>query len=467
MSKVSSAARWVHGQQVRRAAVAFALSLGMSAVAMAASTFDQPDPDFKGRVMLTGAPAVAGSEAAVAGRGFKPGQEITLSSGGVVLNDKAYVADAEGGFQGKVAIPKDATVGLHPVVVEVAKPSAAVVFNLKVSPNLALSGQDAFTVTSGKAAQGVYQSSYSPKGDALYITTAVGRPPIKVSELLKVNAKTLAVDARITPAKVPGRDDDHVFAVYGVGVDDANGNVWTTNTRDNTVAVYKQSDLSLVKQFDAKQVNHARDVIVDEKAGKAYASATGTNVVAAFDSKKVDFLKNIEIASATREAFSAGSLDLDRAAHKLYVVSLSTNEVAIIDTKTDTVEKVFPLEGARSAIGIAFDPKTNRVFVAAQGSDNLLIADAATGKTLHNVPTGAGALNVAFDPVGRLAYVANRGAGTVTVVDPDGKVVANLDGGSLPNHVYADGKGNVYLVNKARGQDDATGDRISRITQKR
>ncbi|WP_425530588.1 YncE family protein, partial [Stenotrophomonas maltophilia] len=108
----------------------------------------------------------------------------------------------------------------------------------------------------------------------------------------------------------------------------------------------------------------------------------------------------------------------------------------------------------------------NRLYVASQGTDNLLIVDVAAGKVLHDVPVGAGALNVAFDDASGLAYVSNRGAGTVTVVNGDGKVVANLDGGTLPNHVRADGKGNVFAVNKSRGAEDPKGDRITRITPK-
>ena len=42
--------------------------------------------------------------------------------------------------------------------------------------------------------------------------------------------------------------------------------------------------------------------------------------------------------------------------------------------------------------------------------------------------------------------------------------LANLPGGTLPNHVTFDGKSSVYAVNKARGADDAQGDRITRIT---
>src|SRR5690606_30072675 len=143
-----------------------------------------------------------------------------------------------------------------------------------------------------------------------------------------------------------------------------------------------------------------------------------------------------------------------------------TPEVAIIDSASGTVDKVVPVEGVRGAIGVAYDGETGRIFVAAQGSDNLAIVDATTGETLHVVPVGAGSLNVAFEPAGRLAYVSNRGAGTVTVVDPDGAIVANLDNSPLPNHVATDGKGNVYAINKGRGDDEA-GDRISRINAKR
>ena len=102
--------------------------------------------------------------------------------------------------------------------------------------------------------------------------------------------------------------------------------------------------------------------------------------------------------------------------------------------------------------------------MASQASDNLLIVSEETGEVLHDVTVGAGALSVAFEPVSRRAFVANRGAGTITVVNTDGEIVANLEAGSYPNHVRADGKGNVWAVNKSQGQDDPNGDRIWRIT---
>ena len=455
-----------------------ALALALFAVAglSHAQVFSAPDADFKGNIRVASPLVLPGSEIELAGMGFKPGQKVTLQRGDSVLNAQPYVADAQGNFSAKLTVPADAATGVHPVLVRVTGPDAASVLELKVSRELPKTGQERFDVSSKKVATGLYQSAYSAKSDALFVTSAVGRPPVTQSELVKVNPRTLEVVARITPSQAPAPEtrpgqeprEGGVFAVYGVAVDDANGTVWITNTRQSTVAVYKQSDLSLVKQYPVDAVPHSRDVIVDETRGRAYASATGKNFISVFDTKTLAQLPNIEIASTVRgKDFTPMSLELDAATGKLYTVSMGTGEIAIIDTASNTVDKVFAVPNARAASGVAFDAENKRVLVVNQGSDNLLIVDPADGRVVHDVYVGAGALNVAWEPVDKLAWVSNRAAGTVTAVDAQGNIVANLDGGSFPNHVHEDGKGNVFAINKARGEDDATGDRVTRIGLKK
>jgi DNA-binding beta-propeller fold protein YncE len=301
---------------------------------------------------------------------------------------------------------------------------------------------------------------------------------VKDSELLKLNADTLAVLGRVSPAPAPVREgwqppagDDGrpgLYAVYGVGIDDAKDTVWVTNTRQNTVAVYKQSDLSLIKQFPPETVPHSRDVVVDQKLGKAYASAVGSTDLIAIDTNTLEVAKKIPLRSLVRgEDFSAASLSLDANAHRLYVAGLSTNEVAVIDTRTDEVVNVFPVPGSDGSIGISHDPQTGRIFVTAQGSDNLVILDGATGAVVADTPVGAGSLNVVFDPVKRLAYVANRGAGTVTVTDVDGRIVANLGPSPLANHVSLGKNGVVYAVDKSAGANSTENDVIQRIAPRK
>ena len=449
-----------------------------SAVTAAVTRFEAPDADFKGQVSVVDTRVVLpGTEVQLGGRDFKPGQQVRLSYAGVALGaEQPITVGADGTFRTRFTVPASAAAGRYPLVISTTNPAAALIHPLKVSPNVPLSGQDRFTLTPQKLVPGLYQAAYSPRYDRLFVTSAVGRPPVTESRLLKINPTTLATEASVAPRAAPAKPAaagetpraPGLYAVYGVAVDDVTGRVWVTNTRQDTIAVYRQSDLALVKQFPVGAVAHARDVIVDEKLGRAYVSAAGANFIGVFDAKSLKWLRNIEIKSSLRgfnsPDFTPMSLELDRERHKLYTVSMSSDEAAVIDTRTNKVEKVFPVAGAKSASGVAFDAKTNRLLVASQGSDNLIIIDAASGRVLHDVKIGAGPLNVAVDHERGLVYVPNRAAGTVTVLSLEGVIIANLPGGTLPNHVTEDGKGNVYAINKSRGGDDAEGDRITRIT---
>ncbi|MCC7635407.1 YncE family protein [Stenotrophomonas rhizophila] len=441
-----------------------AAGLLLAVAGQAQPVFDQPASVFKGTVVSRGENVVPGSSAEVIGRGFVPGQQVSLVRGETVLNGQPLTVGADGSFKTQLQIPADAVPGTHPVVVRASQPAAATVLNLRVSPQLPLSGQAQFATRSNKLVPGLYQSAYSAASNAVFVTSAVGRPPVTQSQLLKLDPRTLKVTKAITPAPVPDAKGGSVFAVYGVGVDDANGNVWVTNTRQDTVAVYRQADLSLVHQFPVGTVPHARDVVVDAARGKVFASAAGEDHLSVFDAKTLQALAPISLASGVDdEKFVPMSLVLDEAGGKLFTVSIGTPEAAVIDVASGKVDKVIDLGNSISASGVAHDAQQNRLYVASQGTDNLLIVDVVSGKVLHDVAVGAGALNVAFDPKTGLAYVTSRGAGTVTVVDRGGKVVGNLDGGTFPNHVRADGKGNVFAVNKSRGTDDPKGDRITRI----
>ncbi|TKW68831.1 MAG: ATP-binding protein [Paracoccus denitrificans] len=440
---------------------------------VADTVFTATSDGFTGRVgaeAAEGAALYAGGSAVISGEGLVPGQQITLMRGSTVLNaDAPITVDDEGEFSHEIAVDAEAVTGLQPIVVIGENPAAATVVDMKISPDVPVSGADRFEITQAPVARGLYQVIYSEASDAAYVTSAVGRPPVKDSALTKVNADTLETIAQVNPAAAPARADGReggVFAVYGVGVDDANGNVWVTNTRQNTIAVYKQDDLSLVKQFAPDLVEHARDVLVDEGRGRAYVSATFTNAIRVFDTATLEELDPIEIPSEVRgEEFSVMSLDLDPEGGKLVTVSLSTPEAAMVDLESGEV-RVIALPGARRASGVAYDPQDGLIFVASQETDNLLIVDAESGEVLHDVEVGAGALNVAFEPQSRLAFVSNRAAQTITVVDTSGQIVANLDAGYQPNQLRADGRGNVYAVNKSAGQDSDEGGSIWRIRLK-
>lgn len=426
--------------------------------------FDQPDASFDAMLNVSGV-VYPGDKAEVIGRGFKAGQQVQLLRNGQVLTGPTpVIADETGQIKLSIEIPTDAAIGLHPIVAQVTKPSAATVFDLKVSPRIQPIAAENYILESAPITAGLYQSAYSHRNNALFVTSSVGRPPVKQSQLSKVDPKTLKIVASAQPP-IDSARQEQVMAVYGIAVDDKNNTVWVTNTRAGTVSVYDQDKLNLIKQFPHGSAPHGRDVVIDENLEKAYVSSPTSNQLYIFDTASLQPLQALEIPSSTRQNFTAMSLSYDQNAQKLYTVSRTTNELAIIDTQNTKVEKTIPLAGIKNASGVSVAPSQQRVFITGQSTDNVAVVDLKTGEIITTTLVGAGPLNVLWDEKTKAAYVTNRGSDTLAILNGDGELIANLATGSLPNHIVTDNEGDLFLVNKARGKDDSTADQLTRISR--
>ena len=435
-------------------------------MAGAEAVFDTP-VNYTGSVGFSGpeqTPLYAGSLVEVSGEGFAPEQEVILRRGKDLLSDAGLKAGQDGTFSFSFTLPQDAALGLHPVVIQTESPDSAAVVDLKVSPKIPLDGADGFDVTAAKLVPGLYQVAYSGQNDAVFVAASAGRPPQGSSTILRLDPATLDIQAQTEPAK---NSDGEMVSVFGIATDDRNGTIWVSNTRHNSVAVYRQDDLSLVKQFPQGSVEKPRDLVINATNGRAYVSTHRTGQIEVFDTASLDQLEPLQVKSAIRGGqFGTMSLALDEAAGQLYTVSLRTPEVARIDLTSGEVV-VFEVPGASRTSGVAVDPASGHIFVASQGSDNIVALDGTSGAVLFDTPVGAGTLNVALNPKTGQLFVTNRASDTITVLDPKtGQVLANLDGGSLPNHLTIANDQTIFAVNKSRGPDDARGDYIRRISIK-
>lgn len=363
-------------------------------------------------------------------------------------------ANGSGVATAPYAIPANISPVSYPLVISQTAPSAQTYKSTQtVYPDESLSGTGRFDLTSSSAElyQGLYQSAYSAKEKALYVT-ASDRGTGSNGVIYKLDPATLAVKAS---HETTDHDGFTKTGAFGVGVDDVNGNIWVTNTGSGSVAVYKASDLSLVKQFDANTISHPRDIVYDPKTDQVFASsasegssASSTGYISVFKAK-APYGKVKDVETGTRDVFNPVSLSLDNGT--LFSPSLGSNKVVSLDTST-LQWKYLTIEGidigGRGASGIAYDAASKRLFVASQNSNEVVVADATTGATIKEVPTGRQALNVAFDKVHKLAYVANFGGTSVSVLDIAGNKI-----GSLPiataNHVSVDDQGNAFVVDKA------------------
>ena len=305
---------------------------------------------------------------------------------------------------------------------------------------------EAYQVTGTVVPDGNYQSVANSKGE-VFITASVGRPPIKESTLIKGHydaSGKFVIDKQITPAAAA--DGKGVNGAYGVAVDDANGYVWVSNTRQNTVAVYKQSDLSLVKQYPANAVTHARSMrVIGDSVYVTEAARGKGGGIKVFNAKQLD-------AAPTTIDLPEGAVpmdfDVDSASGRLFTVDLNLNKAYVIDTKHSNQVTSYDLPGANGASGVAYDPANNRLFVANQSSNNAVVLDLSTGKVIADIPTGSQSLGAVYS--NGYVYVGNRTAGTVSVINASTlKIEAILPAGTNPNHLSVNPDGSVNVLDKA------------------
>jgi DNA-binding beta-propeller fold protein YncE len=73
----------------------------------------------------------------------------------------------------------------------------------------------------------------------------------------------------------------------------------------------------------------------------------------------------------------------------IYVNSENTAEVVVFDPKSLEVKKRLPIRVAKTPTGLAYDPKTNRLFIGCRNEPMMAVMDAATGKVINSFPIGA------------------------------------------------------------------------------
>jgi hypothetical protein len=98
----------------------------------------------------------------------------------------------------------------------------------------------------------------------------------------------------------------------------------------------------------------------------------------------------------------------------IYVNSENTNEVVVFDPKSLQVKKRFPITGAKTPTGLAYDAKTNRLFIGCRNEPKMIGMDAASGKIVASFLIGGNVDYAAFDPAAKLVFFS-CGEGTLSI----------------------------------------------------
>ncbi|VGG57482.1 putative receptor [Klebsiella quasipneumoniae] len=406
-------------------------------------------------------PVRPGDQTVITIKSLPAGATVTMLNGAKVLTPKPLTVDEKGNLTIPLNVPSDAATGLHPLTVITQNPASVSQVMLKLSKVVPPKKTEAFRLQTIPVGERAYQSAVSTDGK-LFVTSARG--PKDGSRLIRLNSRTLAVEAEAT---LPKDKKGEQIGVFGVGVDNIHHHVWATNTLAETVTVFDAKTLSVVKVFPEGSVAHPRDVIIDEAHNRAYVSAALTGFIEIYDTKTLEHIGQLEfVVDRGKTLFNNTDLALDSAGRKLYGVSRDTPWVGWIDLKTGKSTTV-KIPEAQGATDIARDPQTGRLYVASQETNNVVVLD-ADGKVLANTYIGAGGVSVVWDPVSSQVFAATRAGGTVAVLDKDGKLVANIPMDDTPNHLTAAPDGAVYLVSMygTVGDKAQTGS-LTKITTKK
>ncbi|WP_314704807.1 LPXTG cell wall anchor domain-containing protein [Rothia mucilaginosa] len=338
------------------------------------------------------------------------------------------------------------------------------------STRAASQSSDARTITDkamAKITQGLpgqFQVAYSKKTNKIWVAGTADRDE-HVSTIARIDANSLKIEA---VAELPIVQDAKGYSyegAYGITVDDEEGTVWVTSTRDNSVAVYDQATMKQLwtnaglSKDDPNWIEHPREVRVDHESGKAFV--TGRFFVSAIDLKTKQ-VEKIQLEGAPDGGTRYISMNILVDGGKLYVPERTGGKLFVIDTKTFKVEKTISVKGDKDGevrpSDVAIDHSQNEIYVSSQGvkgeNSGVSVYDATTHEFKKFIPFGTQALSLDNDEANDLVYVSDFGTGKVGVIDGGAadKLIAEVAmNGGKANDLVVLPNGSVIAVDKQAG----------------
>lgn len=240
--------------------------------------------------------------------------------------------------------------------------------------------------------------------------------------------------------------------VHGAGVATRAGHLFTTNSGDQTVAMFDVKTLAPIRKV---KIGSGLDGIMydeaDDKIILTNHSRPGTLI--ALDPASGDVVATVELEDNAPEGAAA-----DGKGH-IFVNNEGTSTIQVIDVKTWKATASWPLAPCDGPTGIAYDRATNRIFSGC--SKTSVVVDASNGKVVATIPNGTRVDALGWDPSEKLIYIPNGGEGSVTVVHQDSadkySVIATVATFAGAKTITVDSKTHrAYLFQPQRGPAPAS-----------
>ena len=180
---------------------------------------------------------------------------------------------------------------------------------------------------------------------------------------------------------------------------------FTSNGREAKVSMFDTTTLALIKKID---VGKGPDgIYYDDRTKRVFTNNHGSHDITAIDASSGDVVGTVQ-AKGDGEMAVIGSEGL------IYVNLEDTAEVLAFDSKSLEVKNRFPIGVAKRPTGLAYDAKTNRLFIGCGNEPKMVVMDSKTGKVIGSYPIGSGVDFGGFDPDAHLIFFS-CGDGTLSI----------------------------------------------------
>lgn len=194
--------------------------------------------------------------------------------------------------------------------------------------------------------------------------------------------------------------------VHGIALSNDLNKAYISCGGDSSVVVIDLITLKFIAKVKVPGVNP--DAIIYDPFSQKVFTFNGTSKdVTVLDAKTFQVVATIPLDGKPEFSVTDGK-------GKIYVNNEDLNMVYEINASSLRVDRKWSIAPGEEPTGLAFDPKTHRLFSV---TDKLMIiSDSQAGKVVTTLPIGERVDGVMFDPGKKRAYTSN-GEGTVTVVE--------------------------------------------------
>ena len=245
-------------------------------------------------------------------------------------------------------------------------------------------------------------------------------------------------------------------------LDSDGGRLYIAHLGSDLMTVFDVNKQTIVG--DVKDLRRVHGVLAVPELHRVYASATGTNELAAIDDQSLiviarapagDYPDGIAYASNENKIYvsdlrgksdtvidaktnqriatiqlggGAGNSQYDSVSDRIFVTVDGREELAEIDPRSDQVAARYPLTGCKGSHGLLIDSKHRLAFAACEENSKLVVFDLETKKTAATLSVGSDPDVLAFDAIlGRL-YVSAE-SGVVSIFDEHGRSLEKIGEG--------------------------------------